>query len=268
MAPQADDIPGAPPGLALLEALGHAVIATDMAGVITYWNEAATRLYGFEADEVLGQQIYYVLPAALGDDEIDGMMRSFEAGKPWDGLLRMRHKSGEWIRTIHSDRVVLGADGKPAAIVSASLAATVAEGAAASEKADAVTKDAVRALLRSLRGPGPENASRMRETGRAMARRANCPGTTVYLELFAKMGLGDLKLDDETPARLVFSGRDLLERVAQSRHPTCDLPLGFLEGAVAALTGRAALGAEVRCQSMGAPRCVFVVSTRAPEPAR
>lgn len=256
--------PAAQPGLAMLEALGHAVIATDMTGVITYWNAAATRLYGFEAREVVGQQIYYVLPAALGDDEIEAMMQRFAKGEPWDGLLRIRHKSGEWIRTVHSDRVVLDAEGRPAAILSASFAASVAEGAVSGEKADVVTKDVVRTLLRSLRRAGPENALRMRELGRAIARRANCPGATVYLELFARMGMGDLKLDDESPSRFAFSGRDLLERVPESRNPTCDLPLGFLEGAVSALTGGPALGAEVQCQSMGAPRCVFVISRRTP----
>lgn len=247
---------------AMLEALGHAVIATDMEGILLYWNEAARELYGFAPEEVLGKQIYYVLPAALGDHEIDAMMRDFAAGKPWDGVLRIRRKDGEWIPTVHSDRVLRDESGTPVAIVSASFAVSRVEEVVSVEKKDVVTKDVARVLLRSLRREGHENAGRMREAGKAFAKKANCPGITVYLETFAAAGLGDLKLDDEAPGRIVVSGSDLFERQSSAAHPTCHLPLGFLEGALASLTARDALGTEIQCQSMGAPRCVFVVRAR------
>lgn len=246
----------------MLDALGHAVIATDMEGVIRYWNDAARELYGFDAREVVGQQIYYVLPAALGDDEIESMMRGFAAGKPWDGILTIRAKDGTWLRTVHSDRVLRGEDGAPVGIVSASFPVTRVEVAIENERDGFVTKDLVRSLMRSLQRAGHESAMRMRDMGKSFAKRAGCPGVTVYLELFSTMGLGDLKLDDESPTRFVFSGRDLIERVPESPQATCHLPLGFLEGAVEGLTQRRVLGTEVQCQSMGAERCVFIVSVR------
>ncbi len=45
----------------LLEALRHAVIATDPGGVITYWSDAAELLYGWSPEEVLGRQIIEVI---------------------------------------------------------------------------------------------------------------------------------------------------------------------------------------------------------------
>lgn len=259
---------GSPPSVGVfertqaLDALGHAVIATDMEGTLLYWNDAAREIYGFERHEVLGQQIYFVLPAALGDDDIDAMMRGFARGDPWDGVLSIRTKDGRWIPTVHSDRVLRDPAGKPAAIVSVSFPVARVEQAVASEKHDFVTKDIVRALMSGMLRGGHENAAELRETGKAFARRANCPGATVYLELFSKMGMGDVTLDEERPERYRFSGTGVLGRTERSAHPTCHLALGFLEGAVEGLTGRQALGAEVHCQSMGASRCVFVVSPR------
>lgn len=261
MAPEAD-AGRLPARAAMLDVLGHAVIATDMEGVIQYWNAAARELYGFAPDEVVGQQIYYVLPAALGDADIDAMMRGFAEGKPWDGILTIRAKDGAWLRTVHSDRVLRGDDGQPVGIVSSSFPVARVEAAVESERDGFVTKDLVRSLMRSLHRTGHESAMRMRDMGRGFARRANCPGATVYLELFSTMGLGDLKLDDQSATRYVFSGNDLIERVESSTHSTCHLPLGFLEGAVEGLTGRRVLGTEVACQSMGAPRCTFIVSVR------
>ena len=41
----------------LLDVIGQAVIATDLAGVITYWNKAAEVLYGWSSSEAVGASI-------------------------------------------------------------------------------------------------------------------------------------------------------------------------------------------------------------------
>ena len=41
----------------LLAALGQAVIATDLAGTVLFWNAGAERLYGWTAEEAAGQNI-------------------------------------------------------------------------------------------------------------------------------------------------------------------------------------------------------------------
>ena len=50
----------------LLDAVGEAVIATDLAGRITHWNPSAERLYGWPAGEVLGRDILDVTPSPRG----------------------------------------------------------------------------------------------------------------------------------------------------------------------------------------------------------
>src|SRR5215203_4397445 len=47
----------------LLDAVHEAVIATDLAGVVLYWNRFAEQLYGWTATEAVGQNIMKLTPA-------------------------------------------------------------------------------------------------------------------------------------------------------------------------------------------------------------
>ena len=41
----------------LLEAVGQAVIATDLEGNVLYWNRAAEEIYGWSSEEALGRRL-------------------------------------------------------------------------------------------------------------------------------------------------------------------------------------------------------------------
>jgi PAS domain S-box-containing protein len=257
-------VPGKDPEAeaSLLRQLGRAVIATDMDGVITYWNAEAARTYGWSEEEAIGREIYYILPAALPDDEIERMMRGFAAGKEWSGELVIRRKDGAWLRTLHHDRPVRDDTGNIIGVVSVSESFDTRAVEEDADRRRAVRRPIVRRMLLELGGDGHSSNHKMRQMGRMIARTANCPGMNVYLEAFSGMGLGDLTGDSATSDRYHFSGADLIEVLRGSRQPTCALALGFLETAIEQLTGTIALGAETSCQSMGAPRCTFVVSSR------
>jgi PAS domain S-box-containing protein len=47
----------------LLDAIGQAIIATDLPGRIIYWNRAAKELYGWSTEEVMGRPIVEVTPS-------------------------------------------------------------------------------------------------------------------------------------------------------------------------------------------------------------
>ena len=57
----------APPGLidALLTMASDAVIATDHAGNIIFWNPGAIRIFGFTADEAVGRSLDLIIPGNL-----------------------------------------------------------------------------------------------------------------------------------------------------------------------------------------------------------
>lgn len=54
-----------PPGVtALVDSMADAVVSTDVGGIIHAWNGGAERLYGYAADEALGQPISLLAPPA------------------------------------------------------------------------------------------------------------------------------------------------------------------------------------------------------------
>ncbi|MBC8509551.1 MAG: PAS domain-containing protein [Chloroflexi bacterium] len=57
-----DEIPSKSLHAKLLDAVGEAVIATDLKGKIQYWNRAAENIYQWTAEEVVGKNIQKVTP--------------------------------------------------------------------------------------------------------------------------------------------------------------------------------------------------------------
>jgi PAS domain S-box-containing protein len=56
-----------PDGLAdaILTMESDAVIATDRAGMVNFWNPGATRIFGFTAEEAVGQSLDLIIPPNL-----------------------------------------------------------------------------------------------------------------------------------------------------------------------------------------------------------
>ncbi|MFB9269066.1 PAS domain S-box protein [Bradyrhizobium erythrophlei] len=52
-------------GDALLAGASDAIIATDREGRITFWNPGAARVFGFTADEAIGQSLDLIIPENL-----------------------------------------------------------------------------------------------------------------------------------------------------------------------------------------------------------
>lgn len=70
------------PGLgdALLNSASDAIIATDREGLITFWNPGAERIFGFIADETVGQSLDLIIPANLQARHWEGFRRTMETG--------------------------------------------------------------------------------------------------------------------------------------------------------------------------------------------
>ena len=80
----------------LLAAVGQAVIATDISGIVVYWNAAAEAMYGWPATEVIGTQISTLLWPVDGWEKIvDEIAPRLRDGHPWTGELWLQTKSGE-----------------------------------------------------------------------------------------------------------------------------------------------------------------------------
>src|SRR5919199_394293 len=54
---------------AIVESSDDALISKDIDGTITTWNAAATRLFGYRADEIIGQSILLIVPPEMYEAE-------------------------------------------------------------------------------------------------------------------------------------------------------------------------------------------------------
>src|SRR5262245_1600720 len=71
-----------PPGLgeALLQSASDAIIATDREGRITFWNPGAERIFGFTADDAIGQSLDLIIPENLRARHWAGFRHTMETG--------------------------------------------------------------------------------------------------------------------------------------------------------------------------------------------
>lgn len=104
----------------LLDALGHAVIATDMHGTVLFWNGAAERMYGWPAPEAVGRDITEVTVPELSQKAATEIMAALREGRPWSGGFPVRRRSGEVLHALVTDSGVYRG-GELIGIVGASL---------------------------------------------------------------------------------------------------------------------------------------------------
>jgi PAS domain S-box-containing protein len=80
---------------AIVESSEDAIISKDLNGIITSWNQAATRILGYTEDEIVGQSILKLIPEELHADEplIISRIRAGQRIEHFDTIRRA--KSGD-----------------------------------------------------------------------------------------------------------------------------------------------------------------------------
>lgn len=113
-----------PDGLAdaLLTMESDAIIATDRAGMVTFWNPGAARIFGFSADEAIGQSLDLIIPPNLRARHWEGFHRVMTTGESHYGhgdLLSVpaQSKSGQRISVEFTIAMLKDGDGRPAGTV-------------------------------------------------------------------------------------------------------------------------------------------------------
>src|SRR3954465_9334347 len=71
-----------------------AVIATNIAGTVVYWNERAESLFGWRTDEALGRNILDVTPTRNSLDEATRIMDQLVRGETWTGPFIVQRSDG------------------------------------------------------------------------------------------------------------------------------------------------------------------------------
>jgi PAS domain S-box-containing protein len=82
---------------AIVDSSDDPIISKDLNGIITSWNEAAARVFGYRADEIIGQSILRIFPPDLYHEE-EEILRKLRAGERIDHYETVRvKKNGERI---------------------------------------------------------------------------------------------------------------------------------------------------------------------------
>ncbi|SDL04052.1 PAS domain S-box-containing protein [Salinimicrobium catena] len=96
----------------LLDKIGQAVIATDNEGLITYWNKAATEMYGWSRKEVLGRNILRFTLSSKSREKGKEILDAMKQGRSWSGELFVRRKDGSAFPALITDSPFFDESGK------------------------------------------------------------------------------------------------------------------------------------------------------------
>ena len=105
----------------LLDAVGQAVIATDLEGRITYWNRGAERMFGWSAAEALGRNVIEVTPTETSQGHAEAVMARLRRGETWSGEFLVRRRDGTAFHALVTDTPVLDDAGDLCGIVGVSV---------------------------------------------------------------------------------------------------------------------------------------------------
>ena len=105
----------------LVNGAGDAIMVCDAAGVVTFWNAACERIFGFTAAEALGQSMDLIIPARQRPRHWEGYHKTMATGitKYGSDLLRVPalHKDGHTLSIAFTVSMLFNAEHKVGSIV-------------------------------------------------------------------------------------------------------------------------------------------------------
>ncbi len=105
--------------------VNQAIIATDATGHVTYWNEAAERLFGWPEADVRGQVASTVLETRwLGPGGRDAYLATLLSNDVWNGEIVQKTRQGDELVVDVSIRLLRDAQGNPSAAIASMRDAT------------------------------------------------------------------------------------------------------------------------------------------------
>ena len=100
----------------ILRCMPEALIYADLQGIILRWNPGAQTVFGFSADEAIGQSLDLIIPERMRKAHWDGFNKAIARSGTLPGrtsmITRSLHKSGEQIYVDMSFAMVHDAQGQ------------------------------------------------------------------------------------------------------------------------------------------------------------
>lgn len=101
----------------LLEAVGEAVIATDLEGNVFYWNRAAEELYGWSSEEAVGKNVVELIPSAASKKQAREIMSALQSGESWRGEFEVQRRDGSSFTALVADSPIYDENEKLVGII-------------------------------------------------------------------------------------------------------------------------------------------------------
>lgn len=100
---------------------GAAIIATDLAGRITYWNRAAEQFFGWSAAEAVGRNVLDLNVAPADATQANAIMERVRAGEQWSGEFHVPRRDGSFVPALVTNAPFLDDQGQLAGIIGVSV---------------------------------------------------------------------------------------------------------------------------------------------------
>ena len=143
---------------AIVESSDDAIIGKTLQGIITSWNEGAERLFGYAADEMVGQSVTRLIPVDRLDEELDILARLQRGERVRHFETVRRRKDGSLVEVSVSSSPVRDSSGR---IVGASKIARDVSGRKRAEAAAEQANEQLRALATRLHRAREEEGIRI-----------------------------------------------------------------------------------------------------------
>jgi two-component system CheB/CheR fusion protein len=109
----------------LLDAVEQAVIATDLNGIVIFWNSFAETLYGWPAADALGANILDLTPSPALREQAGDIIAALKLGRSWTGEFEVRRRDGTVFPALITDSPIINAKGELVGFVGVSTDNTV-----------------------------------------------------------------------------------------------------------------------------------------------
>ena len=104
----------------LAKVMGDGVVISDANGNIVFWNQAAERIFGYSADEAMGESLDIITPERFRERHWDGYRKSMQSGTTRYGSTLLTvpalHKEGKALSIAFTVAMLTNEDGVVVAI--------------------------------------------------------------------------------------------------------------------------------------------------------